>query len=160
MVPLIFILSFYQIERRIYYDEVEGLTVEWLETTSTLVLSLANKRSSRRGGPGKWRALEDIAFVVSPCDVKIELGVFGGSSSEQVGDTGVAALKQVGDTGVAAQASEPICKSVISNTGVDPGVFPLTVHLLSTIPVVLHAVGGDDGPLDIGARLYLSSYLR
>ncbi|KAF3958824.1 hypothetical protein CMV_016306 [Castanea mollissima] len=137
------------IERRIYYDEVEGLTVEWLETTSTLVLSLANKRSSRRGGPGKWRALEDIAFVVSPCDVKIELGVFGGSSSEQVGDTGVA-----------AQASDPICKSVISNTEVDPGVFPLTVHLLSTIPVVLHAVGGDDGPLDIGARLYLSSYLR
>lgn len=149
MLPLIFILSFYQIERRIYYDEVEGLTVEWLETTSTLVLSLANKRSSRRGGPGKWRALEDIAFVVSPCDVKIELGVFGGSSSEQVGDTGVA-----------AQASDPICKSVISNTEVDPGVFPLTVHLLSTIPVVLHAVGGDDGPLDIGARLYLSSYLR
>ncbi|XP_030933595.1 DIS3-like exonuclease 2 [Quercus lobata] len=137
------------IERRIYYDEVEGLTVEWLETTSTLVLSLANKRSSRRGGPGKWRALEDIAFVVSPCDVKIERGVIGGSSSEQVGDTGVA-----------AQASEPICKSVISNTEVDPGVFPLTVHLLSTIPVVLHAVGGDDGPLDIGARLYLSSYLR
>ncbi|KAM4069916.1 hypothetical protein ACB094_12G126100 [Castanea mollissima] len=77
------------IERRIYYDEVEGLTVEWLETTSTLVLSLANKRSSRRGGPGKWRALEDIAFVVSPCDVKIELGVFGGSSSEQMQLAGI-----------------------------------------------------------------------
>jgi DIS3-like exonuclease 2 len=124
------------------------LTVEWLEATSTLVLNLANKRSSRRGGPGKWRALEDIAFVASPSDVNIELGVFGGNSSEQVGDTGVS-----------AQASEPICRLVIPNTEVDPGFFPLTVHLLSTIPVVLRAVGGDDGPLDIGVRLYMSSYL-
>ena len=41
-----------------------------------------------------------------------------------------------------------------------PAVFPLTVQVFSTIPVALHAVGGDDGPLDIGARLYVSSYYR
>ncbi|XP_062146573.1 DIS3-like exonuclease 2 isoform X3 [Alnus glutinosa] len=137
-------------ERRIYYDEVESLTVEWLEATSTLVLNLCpNKHSSRRGSPGRWKALEDVAFVVRPYDLEVELGVFGGSSNEQIGDTGFV-----------AQNLEPVCKSDITNTEVDPGVFPLTVHLLSTIPVTLHAVGGDDGPIDIGVRLYMSSYLR
>lgn len=48
----------------------------------------------------------------------------------------------------------------ISNCGIDPGVFPMTVHLLSTIPVALNAVVGADGPLDIGVRLYMSTYLR
>lgn len=42
----------------------------------------------------------------------------------------------------------------------EPSVFPLSVHLLSTIPVALHAIGGDDGPLDIVARLYVSSYFQ
>ncbi|CAN4123944.1 unnamed protein product [Withania somnifera] len=45
---------------RIYYDEVEGPTVEWLETTSTLVVSPStNKRFNRRGIPGKCRSLEE-----------------------------------------------------------------------------------------------------
>lgn len=142
--------SRFQMERRIYYDEVESLTVEWLEATSTLVLNLCpHKHSSRRGSPGRWKALEDVAVVVRPYDLEVELGVFGGSSNEQIGDTGFV-----------AQNLEPVCKSDITNTEVDPGVFPLTVHLLSTIPVSLHAVGGDDGPIDIGVKLYMSSYLR
>nr|KYP44583.1 DIS3-like exonuclease 2 [Cajanus cajan] len=95
------------IERRIYYDEVEGLTVEWLETTSTLVLSMCNNRCAFRKG----------------------------SSNK-----------------------EPISGSDSVETEIDPAVFPLTVRVLSTIPVALHAVGGDDGPLDIGVRLYMSSY--
>ena len=142
--------SRFQMERRIYYDEVESLTVEWLEATSTLVLSLCpNKHSSRKGSPGRWKSLEDVAFVVRPYDLEVEPGVFEGSSNEQVGGTGFV-----------AQNLDHVCKSDITNTEVDPGVFPLTVHLLSTIPVSLHAVGGDDGPIDIGVKLYMSSYLR
>ncbi|KAG2709074.1 hypothetical protein I3760_05G222300 [Carya illinoinensis] len=139
------------IERRIYYDEVEGLTVEWLEATSTLVLNLcpSNKRSSRRVTTGKWKALEDVAFVVSPYDLEAELGVLGGNSNEQVGDTLVA-----------AKDLEAISQFDTSKSEVVPGFFPLTLHLLSTIPVSLHPVGGDDGPIDIGVRLYMSSYLR
>ena len=45
-------------------------------------------------------------------------------------------------------------------TDCEPVFFPLTLHLLSTIPVALHAVGGDDGPIDIEARMYVSSYFH
>ncbi|CAN6583898.1 unnamed protein product [Malus baccata var. baccata] len=127
------------VERRIYYDEVEGLMVEWLDATSTLVLNLcSNRRSHRRGSPGKWRALEDVALVVRPYDLKAELGGTGNSSKEGA---------VVQDVGVATHSE------------IDAVVFPLTLRVLSTFPVVLHAIGGDDGPVDIGARLYVSSYL-
>ena len=132
---------FFQIERRIYYDEVEGLMVEWLEATSTLVLSLYhNRRSLRRGSPGKWRPLEDVALIVSPCNLKAEIGSSNEHADSSVGD------------------SVTISNSNSSEIEFDPFVFPLTARLLSTIPVALHAIGGDDGPIDIGARLYLSSY--
>lgn len=39
-----------------------------------------------------------------------------------------------------------------------PVVFPLTVHLISTIPVALLAIGGDDGAINIGVRQLVSSY--
>ncbi|XP_050127219.1 DIS3-like exonuclease 2 isoform X2 [Malus sylvestris] len=127
------------VERRIYYDEVEGLMAEWLDATSTVVLNLcSNRRSLRRGSPGKWRALEDVALVVRPYGLKAELGGTGNSSNEGAGTQ---------DVGGATHSE------------IDPLVFPLTLRVLSTIPVVLHAVGGDDGPVDIGARLYMSSYL-
>ncbi|EXB44351.1 DIS3-like exonuclease 2 [Morus notabilis] len=129
------------IERRIYYDEVEGLMPEWLEATSTLVLNLyPNRLCTRRGSPGKWRPIEDVALIVSPCDLQAEPGVVGSSSSEPVGSSVVTS------------------QSGSSETELDPSVFPITVRLLSTIPVAVHAIGGDDGPVDIGARLYMSSY--
>lgn len=132
-----------QVERRIYYDEVEGMMGEWLDATSTLVLTLcSNRRSLRRGSPGKCRALEDVALVARPYDLKAELGAVGNSTNE-----GAAAQ----DVGVATHSS--------NESEIDPLVFPLTLRVLSTIPVVLHAIGGDDGPIDIGARLYMSSYL-
>ncbi|XP_017250245.1 uncharacterized protein LOC108220875 [Daucus carota subsp. sativus] len=38
------------IERHIYYDEVEGLTAEWLDATCTLVLNLStSKRLNKKG---------------------------------------------------------------------------------------------------------------
>ncbi|KAL2497232.1 Inactive exonuclease DIS3L2 [Abeliophyllum distichum] len=133
------------IERRIYYDEVEGLKVEWLENTSTLVLSqFINKRSNRRSSPGKFRPLDEVALIADPCDLKPEMDL---SEWED---------KEDGES----QIDSEILKSGISEIiNIEPAVFPLTVRLLSTIPVALHAVGGDDGPLDIGTRLYISSYL-
>lgn len=40
-----------------------------------------------------------------------------------------------------------------SDTEIMPAFFPLSI-----IPVALHDVGGDVGPLDFGVRLYTSSY--
>ncbi|KAI3460593.1 hypothetical protein Pfo_017256 [Paulownia fortunei] len=74
------------IERRIYYDEVEGLTVEWLDGTSTLVLSQStHKRSSRKSSPGKFRTIEEVALISSPADLKLEMnlsGHYGGENGE------------------------------------------------------------------------------
>ncbi|KAJ1439240.1 Ribonuclease II/R, conserved site [Sesbania bispinosa] len=138
----------YTIERRIYYDEVEGLAVEWLEATSTLVLSMCptNRRAFRRGSPNKWRAFEEFSLLTCPCNIKVTM-----DNSNQSDDCKV-------DDSISAMDSVPISRLDSSDTEIEPAVFPLTVRLLSTIPVALHAVGGDDGPLDIGVRLYMSSY--
>ncbi|KAK9110689.1 hypothetical protein Sjap_018749 [Stephania japonica] len=125
------------IERRIYYDEVDGLTVNWLETTSTLVLDLCrNKRFKRRGGPGKNRPLEEVACVINQSEFTTQLADYIVPEN----------LKT---------SKETVTKDV---NEINPSVFPLTVRLFSTIYVALHATGGNNGPLDIGARLYMSSY--
>ncbi|EEF48362.1 DIS3-like exonuclease 2 isoform X2 [Ricinus communis] len=136
------------IERRIYYEEVEGLTVEWLEATSTLVLNLCSyKRAFRRSGSGFYRELDEFAWVVSPCSLKLEADMVGESPKEcRIADSD--------NNGKASQHIDPISESKI-----DPVVFPITVRLLSTIPVALHAVGGDDRPIEIGVRVFASSYL-
>ncbi|XP_028085092.1 DIS3-like exonuclease 2 isoform X1 [Camellia sinensis] len=147
------------IEQRIYYDEVEDLMVEWLDATSTLVLNLStHKRLQRRGSPGKCRTLEDVALIMSPFDLAFD---FPGDSGNRGGAKAINDLstsfasQTVGDTGVSISKSE-----FSDGIEIEPPVFPLTVSLFSTIPIALHAVGGDGGPLDIGARLYMSSYLR
>ncbi|KAL3641771.1 hypothetical protein CASFOL_012586 [Castilleja foliolosa] len=117
------------IERRIYYDEVDGVTAEWLDATSTLLLiqsTTIHKRSIRRNSPSKSKTIEDIAVIVNPAELKLDV------NSEANSNT-------------------------INN---EPAFFPLTVHILSTIPIAVHATGGDDGPLDIVARLYISSYFH
>ncbi|KAI3717674.1 hypothetical protein L1987_69440 [Smallanthus sonchifolius] len=102
-------------ERRIYYDEVEGLTAEWLDVTSTLVLNYyPNNRSHKKGSTSKLKTIEEVAMLTFP--------------------------------------------EVSKNADIEPAVFPLVLHILSTISVALHPIGGDDGPIDIGARLYTSSY--
>lgn len=110
-----------------------------------------NRRYPRRGSPGKWRALEDVALIVSPCDLKPEL-VASVSSCNGHG------AEHVVDVNAAAYDSELSPNYGSSETEIDPAVFPLTMRILSSIPVALHAIGGDDGPLDIGVRLYTSSY--
>ncbi|XP_054797159.1 DIS3-like exonuclease 2 isoform X2 [Prosopis cineraria] len=131
------------IERRVYYDEVPGLTVEWLDATSTLVLSMCtDKRAFRRGSPGKWRAFEEVVLLACPCNLKDSNDGINESDAVKMGDMDLSS------------------RSDSSGTEIDPAVFPLTLRVLATVPVALHAVGGDDGPLDIGVRLYMSSYLR
>ncbi|KAK6132328.1 hypothetical protein DH2020_033952 [Rehmannia glutinosa] len=128
------------IERRIYYDEVEGLTVEWLNATSTLLLSQSmHKRPNRKSGLGKFRPLKEVALIVSPINLNLETSLLSGE-----GENG----ESLGYGGTS---------DVIN---LEPSVFPLTLRILSTIPVALHAIGGDDGPLDIVARLYISSYFQ
>lgn len=62
-----FFLSFsstpvsFQIERKIYYEEVEGLVVEWLVATSALVLNLCAYKHIRRARLGNYRALNEVA---------------------------------------------------------------------------------------------------
>ena len=109
---------------------------EWLDATSTLVLSFPDTRRSHGSRDSiKWKALEDVALVISPCDLTVQQSTLEGEASTE----GAAAS----DSGI-----------------IEPAVFPLTVQLLSTLPVALHAVGGDDGAIEIGVRLYMSSYLR
>nr|CAD1826902.1 unnamed protein product [Ananas comosus var. bracteatus] len=114
------------IERRIYYDEVEGLAVEWLETTNTLVVDVVrNKPFQKKGKPQNYQTIEDVAMVLNPSD---------------------------------SISSEKGKELLVTET--EPAVFPLVLRHLSAVPVALHAIGGDDGPLDIGARLYMSSYFK
>ncbi|KAJ8762877.1 hypothetical protein K2173_023006 [Erythroxylum novogranatense] len=134
------------IERRINYEDVERLTVEWLEITSTLVLHLCPyKRSSRRSGPGYYKPLEEVALVTYPNDPKVEPD--GDCESD-----GIPVSRKSGNS-VVSPHSDSILKSDI-----EPMFFPLTLRPLSTIPVALYAVGGNDGPIDIGVRLFTSSY--
>ncbi|XP_073124674.1 DIS3-like exonuclease 2 [Henckelia pumila] len=129
------------IERRIYYDETEGLTVEWLESTSTLILSHSlHKRSNRKTSPGKCKVLEEVALLINPTDLKLELDFLGHRGEEHED----------------SQENELIGRNVRH----EPAVFPLTVNLLSKVPVALHGVGGDAGPINIVARLYISSYFH
>lgn len=109
------------------------------------------RRSFKSRGSSKWKALEEVALVISPCDLNVQERILGGSPSESGGAS---------TTEGATVEQESNLKSHTSDTGIVPAVFPLTVRLFSTIPVALHAIGGDDGPIDIGVRLYMSSYLR
>lgn len=122
--------------------------MEWLDETSTLVLSrYTNKHHNKRGSPGKSRRLEEVALIVSPADIRLSQNLYGRNGTDKD-----KADRQIDGDVILSATSE--------NLVVEPAVFPLTVHLLSTIPVALHAVGGDYGPIDIGARLYVSSYFR
>lgn len=133
------------IERRIYYDDVDGLVAEWLEATSTLVLNYvySSKRFQRKGSPGKHKLLEEVALICSPCNLQPDFDALQNDNS-----------------GKPCKPTDCLKNSSQSAMKIDPAVFPLTIRVLSTIPVALHAVGGDDGPVDIAARLYVTSYFR
>ncbi|RLN09712.1 DIS3-like exonuclease 2 [Panicum miliaceum] len=132
-------------ERRIYYDEVEGLSVEWLETTGTLVLDACrNKPAQRRGTQMKSRPIEEVAMVVNPSETMLS----GEDEESGAAEAGGCTAKSVLLSGDAVKAPAA------------PAVLPLVIHYLSDIPVVLHATGGDDCAVGIGVRLYMASYFK
>ncbi|KAL6912112.1 hypothetical protein ACP4OV_000917 [Aristida adscensionis] len=132
-------------ERRIYYDEVQGLSVEWLEATGTLVLDACrNKPPQRRGTQVKCRAIEEVAMLVNPSESVLSEEDEESGVTEPGSDTAESVL--LSDNAVKTQAA--------------PAVLPLVIHYLSDIPVVLHATGGEDSAVDIGVRLYMSSYFK
>ncbi|KAL4566218.1 hypothetical protein LXL04_030330 [Taraxacum kok-saghyz] len=128
-------------ERRIYYDDVEGLTAEWLADTSTLILNIhpSNRSHNKKGSGNKYKTIDEVAMVTFPYDYDIESGL---NTFQKIG---------ILDSGVVRESRN-------SDSDIKPAFFPLVLRILSTIPVVLHPIGGDDGPIDIGARLYMSSY--
>lgn len=142
-------------ERRIYIDEIEGLVVEWLDMTGVLLLDIySGKCSKKRFNHGKYRTLEDIALLVNPTNAgsfSVEQETY--EESEDIPQEVEERLK-----GEHLTSKEP--DKILHDQEIEPAVFPLTLHLLSTIPVAVHAVGGDNMPPDIAVRLYLSSYLR
>ncbi|KAL5212833.1 hypothetical protein ABZP36_023680 [Zizania latifolia] len=132
-------------ERRIHYDEVDGLSVEWLEATETLVLDACrNRPPQRRGNQVKYRAIEEVAMVVNPSESML---------SEEDEESG--ATEAGCDTAKSVLLSDEAVKSQVA-----PAVLPLVIQYLNDIPVVLHAIGGEDSAVDIGVRLYMSSYFR
>ncbi|WVZ73613.1 hypothetical protein U9M48_021899 [Paspalum notatum var. saurae] len=132
-------------ERRIYYDEVEGLSVEWLEATGTLVLDACrNMPAQRRGTQMKCRPIEEVAMVVNPSEWMLSEEEEESGAAEAGGFTAKSVLLS-GDA-VKVQAA--------------PAVLPLVIHYLSDIPVVLHATGGENCAVDIGVRLYMASYFK
>uniref|UniRef100_A0A0E0K5D5 RNB domain-containing protein n=1 Tax=Oryza punctata TaxID=4537 RepID=A0A0E0K5D5_ORYPU len=132
-------------ERRIHYDEVEGLSIEWLEATGTLVLdSCRNRPPQRRGSQVKYRAFEEVAMMVNPSESMF---------SEEDEESG--ATEAGCDTAKSVLLSDEAVKAQVA-----PAVLPLVIQYLSEIPVVLHAIGGEDSAVDIGVRLYMSSYFK
>jgi DIS3-like exonuclease 2 len=134
-----------QMERRIYYDEVEGLSVEWLEATGTLVLDACRYMPvQRRGTQVRCRAMEEVAMLINPSESILS------EEDEESGATeaGSCAAKSVllSDDAMKVQAA--------------PATLPLVIRYLSGIPVVLHATGGEYCAVDIGVRLYISSYFK
>ncbi|KAI0529622.1 hypothetical protein KFK09_002176 [Dendrobium nobile] len=139
-------------ELRIHYDEVECLAVEWLEMTGLLVLDLIrSKIIQRMYSLGNFRPLEDVVLLTYP-------------SVSDLDEEGTEAIS----FGVDEEGTETIsCGACSAN--VTPSLFsekrkleavffPLVLQNLSSVPVALHAVGGDDGPIGIEAKLYVSSY--
>jgi DIS3-like exonuclease 2 len=149
-------------ERRIYYEDIEGVTAEWFEATGTLVLDISSSKNipqrranqSRNGRP--QRTVADIATLVNPTDSS-------SSSPEQESFEDI--IREVQERLAGKVFTDDVAPEIsggadqlASNADIEPTVFPLTLRSLSSVPVSLHAIGGDNRPLDVAARLYVSSY--
>ena len=123
-------------ERRITYEDTEGLSVEWFSMTCTAILDRVTQRSSKKGKQSRARVLTDVAYVVNP------------ANSSDMFDEAVVEPNEINEDNTSA-GKKP-----------EPAVLPLTLRLLASVPVQVFAIGGDSRPLDIAVRLYLSSYLQ
>uniref|UniRef100_A0A804J673 Uncharacterized protein n=2 Tax=Musa acuminata subsp. malaccensis TaxID=214687 RepID=A0A804J673_MUSAM len=118
---------------RIYFGKVDGLTVEWTETTGTLVLiALKTKPSQRSDLSEKCHVIEDVVLMMSHYQI-----VTPEDQNECISTTTSCCNREGNVT-----ATAPLC-------------FPLVIRVLSTIPVAVHDVGGSKGHVHIMARLYM-----
>ncbi|OAE33868.1 hypothetical protein AXG93_1921s1150 [Marchantia polymorpha subsp. ruderalis] len=146
-------------ERRIYYDEIEGLNAEWFEATGTLVLNLCSEKVPyRKPGPARGRphrTVADVALLVNPTD-----SISSNSEQESYEDL----IREVEDrlAGKIITEEDEYATTEKEDSGseveVEPAVLPLTLRWFSSVPVSIHAIGGESRPLDIAVRLYVSSY--
>ncbi|KAJ7569501.1 hypothetical protein O6H91_01G081300 [Diphasiastrum complanatum] len=129
-------------ERRIYYDEIDGLKAEWLEAIGSLVLDIAqSKLLPQKHCQGKTRNSRDVAVLVNPAHHKNQ------------------ALEIDGINEVEERVYSDKTQVIGSEKEIEPAVLPIILRPFSSVPVSLHAVGGENRPVDVGVRLYLSSYL-
>lgn len=143
---------FLQMEKRIYYEETEGLSVEWFESTSTVVLDISPQRMSQKKQNAfrnrSLRSISDVATLVNPTDARTD-------------DEVVKEVEEILAGGIRCCKGRTCCE-IREDSGkgasVEPSVLPLTLRMFSAVPVSLHPTGGDSKPVDINAKLYLSSY--
>lgn len=128
-------------EQRINYGDVEGLFVDWLETTNKLVLDISQKRFQKKGILGKFRPLEDVALVVNPSSL---------DRNQRLPSAGDA--QKTPEVGLSSNVHNVSIESVL------PAAFPLTLETFSHVSVALHAYGGEGNPIEIKAKLYMCSY--
>lgn len=134
-------------ERRIYYDEIEGLSAEWFEATGTLVLSFSsekpthNKKYGQTRGKPK-RTVADVAFLVNPTNtLSANLQEETYEDLIQEVEDRLAGKIISKDEGCATGGDK--CESG-SDMEVEPAVLPLTLRWFSPVPVSIHAIGGEN----------------
>ncbi|KAK8947317.1 hypothetical protein KSP39_PZI006892 [Platanthera zijinensis] len=125
----------FAVERRINYSDAECLSIEWLEVTGKLVIDL-NRSEFLWRRVENFCPLKDVVLLTEPTASDLD---------EEDGET-VTFGALCANSGLSEKSK------------LETVVFPLVLESFSSIPVALHAIGGDDGPLDIGVRLYVSSY--
>lgn len=150
-------------ERRIYYDEIEGLNAEWFEATGTLVLNLSPEKSAHnnkkygqaRGRPK--RTVADVAHLVNPTDCRpaISQEETYEDMRREVEDRLAGKVIPEEEGGVVVTGDD---RGGEGDVEVEPAVLPITLRWFSSVPVSIHAIGGENRPLDIAVRLYVSSY--
>eukprot|EP00250_Pteridium_aquilinum_P019126 c24308_g1_i2 orf=246-4160(+) len=137
-------------ERRVYFEDTEGLGVEWFNLTGTVILDLSHQKGSRRDSrQGRGRAFTDVAYLVNPA-----------LSSDAEDEASVAADRQLVNTNLSDESGLDFQKGTDADKKPEPAVLPLTLRLLASVPVYVFAIGGNSRPLDIAVRLYVSSYLQ
>lgn len=144
---------FCQMERRVYYDDTEGLGVEWFNLTATVILDLLHQKGSRKEKQGKGRAFTDVAYLVNPAHSS-NVGEVTAEEASLMQD------RQLVNTNLGDESVLEFQIGTDADKKPEPAVLPLTIRLLASVPVYVFAIGGNNRPLDIGVRLYLSSYLQ
>ncbi|CAL9045210.1 unnamed protein product [Musa banksii] len=117
----------------IYFDEVEGLAIKWIATTSILVLSTPNTEPSQRSHlPRSCCEIEDIGLTMSQCQI-----VTPEDKNKCI-------------------TIAPSSYNIESDVTVTPPLsFYLVIGVLSIIPVAIHAIIEHNGHVNFEAKLYI-----